>query len=226
MKNLVLLWGWVVFYPALAPIIALPILVFLGRAVRSLSAKVNTALLFFSICALLGGVAYGNLRFGRDLYFNFLKTKGEAHLAKVSDVRRSTHLSGGDSLEISLLYSSPTTGEMNVSLALSSSRMVPDVEGIDVPPEIGDTVSIYVYPQAEQVLMIDSDPQKSSYGAKLQCTDLQRRYDRAELRFKAVEFPTTEIKETYVQAIKALLETKCPSLEHRNHLRGLLSTLR
>lgn len=226
MKNLVSLWGWVVFYPVLAPIIALPILVFLGRTIRSLSAKVNTALLFFSVCLLLGGIAYGNLRYGRDLFFEFLKTKGESHLAKVSDVRRSSKLSGGGSLDVSLLYNSPVTGEMNVTVPLNAARVLPDIEGLDVPPEIGDTVSIYVYPRAETVLMIDGDPKKSTYGAKLQCVVLQRRYERTQLRLKASDFPTADIREAYIQAIKDLLETTCPNLEQRNHLRGLLSTYR
>ena len=92
--------------------------------------------------------------------------------------------------------------------------------------EIGDTVSIYVYPRAETVLMIDGDPKKSTYGAKLQCVVLQRRYERTQLRLKATDFPTADIREAYIQAIKALLETTCPNLEQRNHLRGLLSTYR
>lgn len=226
MKNLVLLWGWVVFFPVLAPVIALPLLVLLGRAVRSLSARVNTALLFFGVCALLGGIAYGNLRYGRELFFDFLKTNGEAHIAKVSDVRRSSSLGGGGTLEVGLLYNSPITGEMSITIPLTATRVLPDIDGLDFAPEIGDTISLYVYPQAERVLMIDSDPKKSSYGAKLRCVLLQRRFDRAQLRLKASDPPTLEIRDGYIQAIKDLLETTCPNLEQRNHLRGLLSTFR
>lgn len=75
-------------------------------------------------------------------------------------------------------------------------------------------------------MMIDGDPKKSTYGAKLQCVVLQRRYERTQLRLKASDFPTADIREAYIQAIKDLLETTCPNLEQRNHLRGLLSTYR
>ena len=226
MKNLVLIWGWIVFLPVLAPVIALPILILLGRAVRSLSARVNTTLIFLFVCLLLGGIAFGNLRYGPDLYFQFLKTKGEDITAKVTDVRRVNSLSGDSTTQVDLLYTSPMLGETTVTLPLAPNRILPDIDGLDLPPAIGDTLRIYVFPQAESVLMVDSDPKKSSYGAKLQCAVLQRRFDRAQLRLKSSDFPTADLREAFVQAIKDLLNTDCPNLEQRNHLRGLLSTQR
>lgn len=226
MKNLVLLWGWIVLLPILAPIIAVPILILLGRAVSSLSARVNTALVFLLICLLLGGIALGNLRYGPDLFFQFLKTSGEGITAKVTNVRRVNSLSGDSTTQVDLLYTSPTVGETTVTLSLAPNRILPETDGLDLPPAIGDTMKIYVFPKAESVLMVDSDPTKSSYGAKLQCAVLQRRFNRAQLRVKSSEFPTADIREAHVQSIKDLLNTDCPNLEQRNHLRGLLSTQR
>lgn len=225
MKNLVLLWGWTVFIPLLAPVIALPLLLLIGRSVRSLSARVNTALLFFVFSLSLAAVAYGNLRYGRELYFDFLKNKGETHLAKVADIRRASALTGATTTEIDLIFKSNVTGETTATVPLNTNRIFPDLDSLDLPPEIGDTMLIYVYPQAAQVLMIDADPKKSSYGAKLQCSILQQRFEKTRLRMQATGYPTRDVKEPYIQAIKDLLETNCPNLEQRNHLRGILSTI-
>jgi hypothetical protein len=226
MKSLIVVWGWVVFYPVLAPVVTLPLLVFLVKILRSISTRINAALILIVACLLLGAVAYANLRFGPTLYFSFLQKNGEEITAKVTDVRKGSNLSGESSTKVDLLYTSPTTGETSVTLPLSANRILPSVESLELSPEIGDTVRIHVFPQAESAMMISSDPEKSTYGAKLRCASLQRRFNRAELRAKATELLGGPARLEFIQAIQELLNSPCPNLEQRNHLRGLISTLR
>lgn len=226
MNLLVLIWGWIVFTPILAPLFALPVLFVLGKVLRFALRRVNIAIIFILMSLTLAAVTYGNAQYGLKYYFEFLGQRGTETTGTVMSVLKESNLFGNESRIIVGVQFKNSFGEQkNISVSLSEPRLYPYGSKLNLVPEIGDEMRVRYFPKVETGLIINTDPRLSPFGAKVQCLQLDVDLKIALIRYGADTPPLQEAKQGYKDAIKRLLETNCLSLNDRNHYRGILSGL-
>lgn len=226
MKVLVLIMGWIVFTPVLAPIFALPILFAVGKIFRFVLRRVNITVILVLFSGALGAVTYFNAQKGLQTYFDFLGRRGVETSATVINVLKQSNLFGNESPLIVTVEFQNNIGERkNVAVSLSEPRMYPYGKELNVVPELGDEMRVRYFPEVETGLIINTDPKLSAFGRKVECIQLQAELKIAQLRidnFAAKDHPSIQ---TYKVAIQRLLDTSCLNLNDRNHYRGVLSGL-
>ncbi len=226
MKVLVLIWGWIVFTPILAPIFALPLLVLVGKVLRFALRRVSIAIIFVALSLALGAITYLNAQYGLQYYFDFLGKKGAEANGVVVNVLKESNLLGNESKIVVTIQFQNSFGEtQNIAVSLNEPRLYPHGAKLNFLPELGDSVQIRYFPQVETGLMIDTDPNRSAVGKKVQCLQLNSELKIAQIRY-SYETPAGRIEtDAYKVAIQALLDSPCLSLADRNHYRGILSGL-
>ena len=226
MKILVLIWGWVVFTPVLAPIFALPVLYAVGKVLRFLLRRVNIAIIFLLLSGVLGGITYFNAQNGLQYYFDFLGRRGVETSATVINVLKQSNLFGNESPVIVTVEFQNSIGErQSEAVSLSEPRLYPHGAKLNLVPELGDEMRIRYFPQVESGLVINTDPKLSSFGQKVECIQLKSDLKIAQIRMNFEMPPARPAVDGYKVAIQRLLNTNCLDLNDRNHYRGVLSGL-
>lgn len=226
MKVLVLIWGWIVFTPILAPIFALPILFVIGKFLRFALRRVNIAVILLLLGFALGGITFFNAQKGLQTYFDFLGRRGVETSATVINVLKQSNLFGNESPVIVTVEFQNNLGvRQSVSVSLSEPRVYPYGEKLNVAPELGEEVRIRYFPEVESGLVINTEPKLSAFGRKVECVQLQSDLKIAKIRMSIEVPPARPEVDAYKIAIQRLLDTNCLSLNDRNHYRGVLSTL-
>lgn len=226
MKVLVLIWGWVVFTPVLAPVFALPVLFAVGKVLRFALRRVNIAIIFLLLSAALGAITHFNAQNGLQYYFDFLGRRGVETSATVINVLKQSNLFGNESPVIVTVEFQNSVGErQSVAVSLSEPRLYPHGAKLNLVPELGDEMRVRYFPQVESGLVINTDPKLSSFGQKVECLQLNSDLKIAQIRMSVDVPPIRPTIEGYKVAIQRLLDTTCLSLNDRNHYRGVLSGL-
>lgn len=226
MKVLVLIWGWVVFTPVLAPIFALPVLFVVGKVLRFALRRVNIAIIFLLLSGALGAITHFNAQNGLQYYFDFLGRRGVETSATVINVLKQSNLFGNESPVIVTLEFQNSVGErQSVAVSLSEPRVYPYGAKLNLVPELGDEMRVRYFPQVESGLVINTDPKLSSFGQKVECLQLNSDLKIAQIRMGLEVPPPRTAVDGYKVAIQRLLDTTCLSLNDRNHYRGVLSGL-
>jgi hypothetical protein len=226
MKVLVLIWGWIVFTPVLAPIVALPILYIVGKFLRFALRSVNIAVIFILLSLALGGITYFNAQKGLQTYFDFLGRRGVETSATVINVLKQSNLFGNESPVIVTLEFQNNFGvRHSVAVSLSEPRLYPYGEKLNLIPELGDEMRVRYFPEVETGLIINTEPKLSEFGTKVECLQLNSDLKIAQIRMSIDVPPGRPAVDGYKVAIQRLLDTNCLSLNDRNHYRGVLSGL-
>ena len=226
MKLLVLIWGWAVFTPALAPIFALPVLFAAGKVLRFSLRRVNIAIIFLALSGVLGAVTYFNAQNGLRYYFDFLGRRGVETSATVINVLKQNNHLGNESPVILTVEFQNSIGErQSVAVSLSEPRLYPHGAKLNLVPELGDEMRVRYFPRVESGLVINTDPKLSSFGQKVECLQLNSDLKIAQIRMNIDYPPARPAVDGYKIAIQRLLDTTCLSLNDRSHYRGVLSGL-
>lgn len=226
MKVLVLIWGWMVFTPVLAPIFALPVLFVVGKILRFVLRRINISFILLFLSGALGAVTYLNAQYGLKFYFDFLGRKGVETSGRVINVVKQSNLFGSEAPIIVTVEFQNSIGKLHsVAVSLSESRLYPHGNKLNLVPELGDDMRVRYFPEVESGLIINTDPKLSAFGQKVECIQMKSDLKIAQLRMQDFVTKDHPSVQAYKTSIQRLLDSNCLNLNERNHYRGVLSGL-